>query len=422
MNGPDAEVIVAATSVVCAAGGSLDESLETMASGVVRASVEYAGELPRRSGGIPVYRVDDSKWAAEVPRRVLNMDRSTVLAWKAVSEMGDLIRDFVEADGGRKGGGIFLGSSRGPVEKQVQAIEGWRNGRQRPGFAVDVPFGATAGFLAGMLGVSGPVLTVSATCCSGAHALIEAAWAIRSGRMAWVLVVAADAAVHPSVLGQMQTAGMLTSECDEAARGCIPFHASRTGTTLGEGAAAVLLCGREWYRRLLPDSQPPGWLCGWDSSTDCHSRTLSDPDGLSLEESVRASLAMAGISASSLEYVSPHGTGTVYNDEVELNAMRRLFPSTTAAIPGLVPTKHYTGHCLGATSLMEICFLLEFLRGAPLPCMRYLDDSPLPAGFSEATEWEGSSVTRPWSHGLSQSLGFWGNINSVVVAAPVSTP
>lgn len=398
-------VFICGMDVVSAAGVGLKQVLQTMIRGDCPAVIEFAGQLPKRSGGVPVYRVQDLLPASGMPSRVRHMDRTTQLAWRSLCELIPDIHQLRTALGPDRLG-VYFGTSRGPVMKQMEAIEAWQNQRIRPGLAVDVPLASTSGYLSGLLELQGPSLTISATCCSGAHALVEAAQAIQCGRIDAAVVAAADAAVHPAVLGQMQVAGMLTSEAVFSGRGCLPFDSSRTGTALGEGAACVLLVSGRVENPIR--SAPHIELSGWHVAVDSHSRTLSDPDGRSLEKSIREALHMAHLRPAGITLVSPHGTGTLYNDDVEMRAFQRVLEGTGDSSPRLVPTKHFTGHCLGATSLMEVCFLAAILAGGGLPRLDYLQSPIVPEMMLRGTPMASKSA-------LSVSLGFWGNLNALVL-------
>lgn len=389
-------------------GLGVAKNLRAMSVGECLASMEFAGEIPRRNGPIPCYQIsDDVLLDHATPKRIQSMDRVTQFGYLVSrSLLGDwkLLQELVAPEKC----GVWFGTSRGPVQKQLEAVDSLERKRVKPSLAVDIPISATSGIISSLFGVKGPNMTLSATCCSGGFALAEACHALVSGRSDLALVAAAEACVHPVVLSQMQSAGMLTKEDGQPNAGCVPFSPSRTGTTLGEGAASVILTRASFAKEA--GLKPTGYILGWDTATDSHSRTLSDHEGNSLSESISRTIKMSGINMDQIDLVSPHGTGTVYNDEVETLALKRLFSQNT---PKVIPTKHYTGHCLGATSLMEIVLLLEMLKSKSYPSLNYLNEAPVwGAALKNADDKINGSGKR---FGLSQSLGFWGNIFSMVV-------
>lgn len=119
-------------------------------------------------------------------------------------------------------------------------------------------------------------------------------------------------------------------------------------------------------------------------------------------------LHMAHLPPARISLISPHGTGTLYNDEVETRAFQRFLQEAGPSFPRLVPTKHFTGHCLGATSLMEVCFLASLLSGGGFPRLDYLQCPIVPERMLQGNEGAFESA-------LSVSLGFWGNLNALVL-------
>lgn len=388
-----------------ASGGGLSPAMESMANGICPAKDSFARQMPKGDQGVPIYCISDQ--TLNVPTKIRKMDRSSVLAFAAAQPLFPMIQSLLPIIG-KHNLGIFHATSRGPVLKTFEAFEMWKNDRNRPNLAVDLPLASTAGLLSGHLKTTGPSLTVSATCCSGGHALVEAANAIQYGHLQAALVVASEAAIHPSVLGQMQLAGMLAKYSNNPNRGCIPFDLERTGTCLGEGAAAVLVCNS----KLQVPFKPIARLAGWDASTDPYSRTLSHPAGATVLDSIARSLKMAALKPGNLSCISPHGTGTVFNDNLEKAAIEKLFQGAPIQqYPLVLPTKHYTGHCLGATSLIEVCFILSLLSSGnaepAIPSLDYLKNPIINQKFFEPNQ-------RGFTSALSISLGFWGNINSLV--------
>jgi len=407
-------IAIHGTEILSMEGLGVFSNVLAMRQGKCQASLGFGGEISRRNGPVPYYSLpEDLTVYHEIPKRILGMDRTTqfgFLVCQSLLEKWHVMRNQTCPEKC----GIWHGTSRGPVQKQIEADVSHKKNRVKPSLAVDVPLSATSGALSGFLGVQGPNITLSATCCSGGYALSEACYSLLSGRCDLALVIASEASVHPLVLSQMQSAGMLTRETQSADLGCIPFCANRTGTALGEGAAAMILSSEAFSKEK--GCEPIGYIHGWDTATDSHSRTLSDHEGKSLSHSIRRSLAMAGISAEEIKKISPHGTGTIYNDAVALLALEKVFSGIS---PEIIPTKHYTGHCLGATSLMEVAVLLEMLNTNTSLELDYLKDSIFGKKISGNKgnphediiegDFKGRLI------GLSQSLGFWGNIFSVVI-------
>lgn len=194
--------------------------------------------------------------------------------------------------------------------------------------------------LAARFGLTGPALAVSTACSSSAKVFATARRLLEGGAADAVLVGGADAYTRTVVEGFHSLEALSSVRC----RPCSP---DRDGINLGEGAAVFLM------RRA--DAASGVALLGVGESSDAYHLTAPDPEGRGAEASMRAALADAALSPRDVSFVNLHGTGTVYNDAMELGALRRVFGRPVCA----VSTKPLTGHCLGAAGAVEaaLCYL-----------------------------------------------------------------
>ncbi len=204
------------------------------------------------------------------------------------------------------------------------------------------------------LGITGPALTISTACASGAHALGLAFHMIRGG-----MVTAALAGAHEAPL----THGFLRawdSMRVVSPTSCRPFSGDRDGMTLAEGAAILTL-------ETLETAQARGALIyaevlGFGMSTDAHHITQPRPEGPA--QAIRAALADAGLTPEDIGYINAHGTGTQLNDSTETAALTQVFGPDIPAISG---TKGFHGHSLGASSAIETLITALALHQRLLP-------------------------------------------------------
>jgi 3-oxoacyl-[acyl-carrier-protein] synthase II len=245
---------------------------------------------------------------------------------------------------------LVVGTSKGPIESwlappsRLSDVEG------------PIPLGLaqTACDLAGALGIGGPRLTTSAACASGLHALIRGTMLIESGEARRVLVVAAEASVHPLFLASFKRLGVLPPENI----GCRPFDELRSGFLMSEAAAAVVLeAEAESAGAIAIDRYAIG--------ADATHLTGSDPEGRTL----RAVLAKA-IDGRKVDLVHAHGTGTVANDSIELAAIDDCV-SQADWLPTLYSHKAALGHSLGAAGLVSVVLnVLSHRHGIVPPNVR----------------------------------------------------
>jgi 3-oxoacyl-[acyl-carrier-protein] synthase II len=254
--------------------------------------------------------------------------------------------------------------------------------------------------------LDGPTLTLSAACASGLHALIRAAMMIRSGAADRVLVVAAEASVHALFLASFGRLGVLPAE----GFGCRPFDVHRDGFLMSEAAAAVCLeAAGEDSDAPRPYAAVDRFAMGGDASH----LTGGDPDGRTLRHLIKQVLA-----ARPVDLIHAHGTGTVFNDPVELAAFDDLCAAETAdqsrAGPLVYSHKGALGHSLGAAGMMSLVLSCLMHRHSIIP-PNVQTRMPLP---TRRVRINREAIHTPIQRSLAVAAGFGG---ATAVVSLVST-
>jgi 3-oxoacyl-[acyl-carrier-protein] synthase II len=344
---------------------------------------------PLRGGGLP-------------PRRLLGCRTSRFLIHAAREALeAAAIRDAWPA---AERVGVVIGTALGGIEAAGLALAGRRALGALAGSAYDGP----TRNLARWLGARGPVLTVTTACASGATSLGLAADLLRAGRVDVALAGGADALCRFVQRGF----NVLRSLTRDAVR---PFDRRRSGLLLGEGAGLVVLERVETAARR--GHSPLGHLLGHASTGDGVHITAPDPEGRGLELAVRTALAEAGLAPDAVDLVSAHGTGTLANDRVETEVLKRVLGRRARAIP-VNSIKAHLGHTMGAAATLEaIMCLLAGRHGQVPPTLNYGEADP-------ACDLDYvPNAPRAWRPGvsLSTSLGF-GGCNAALVLASGEAP
>lgn len=225
---------------------------------------------------------------------------------------------------------------------------------------------APAAQVAMLLGVHGPVFTISSACASSAHALGEAMHMIRSGRADVVLAGGAEACLNRGSITGWQSLGVLAPDT------CRPFSRDRRGMVLGEGAAVLVLeserHARERGARLY------GELAGYGLSSDATHMTAPDVAGITA--ALRAAHEDAGVAPDAPALISAHGTGTALNDPAETAALHQVYGPALER-HRVIATKSAHGHMIGATGAIEFLLGLRALaEGMAPPVLNYLGADP----------------------------------------------
>ncbi len=130
--------------------------------------------------------------------------------------------------------------------------------------------------------------------------------------------------------------------------------------------------------------------------------------GHTLSRTMNDALHMAQLSPKNVGYINAHGTGTIMNDEAEVAAIQTVFREKC---PPCSSTKPVTGHCLGATPVLEAILCVEALRHQIIPPTANCSD---PEFSLDVAPLKARSASI--DHVLSNSLGFWGKHASLLFA------
>ena len=209
--------------------------------------------------------------------------------------------------------------------------------------------------IAGRLGLADPGMNVNAACASSTIALARGGALIAAGRAETVLVVCADLVSEFVFSGFSALQGLSTTPCR-------PFDSERSGLSLGEGGAALLLMSEERVRR--DGREVLAWLLGWGVANDANHITAPARDGCGLLAAIRAALGRAGLSTGAVAAISAHGTGTLYNDAMEMTAFDQLFGPRQLPVNSI---KGAIGHTLGAAGGIEAAIACRALAQKRLP-------------------------------------------------------
>lgn len=240
---------------------------------------------------------------------------------------------------------------------------------------------------------TGPALTVSTACSSGAVAIALALQLLRTGQARRVLAGGVDS------LSRLTYYGFHSLQLVDR-NGCRPLDATRQGLAVAEGAAMLLLTTE-------PTEQPLADLLGAGLSCDAYHPTAPHPEGRGARAAMLAAIEDAGLRPEDIDYINLHGTGTPDNDLAEARAIASLFSPP----PPLSSIKGATGHSLAAAGAIEaVVSCLAVSRNLVPGTVGCSEPDPL-FGFTPQRRCGEQAVATV----LSNSFGFGGNNGCLVI-------
>ena len=246
--------------------------------------------------------------------------------------------------------------------------------------------------MANAIGVTTTPIVVSNACVSGAMALSVANRLLKADACDNAIVLAGDE-ISEFVLSGFQSFQAMS------AQPCRPYDAQRDGITLGE-ATAVAYVTRE-------ATGAKAQLLGSSFINDANHISAPSRTGEGLYLSITQALAEARLTPSQIDFVNAHGTGTLYNDEMEAIAFTRAGLQQTP----LSSYKGYFGHTLGASGLLETVVSLALAQEGKLLRSEGFDTSGVSEPLHILTQTQDAQV----KYLLKTASGFGGSNAAMVL-------
>lgn len=220
-------------------------------------------------------------------------------------------------------------------------------------------------------------IVVSNACVSGILAVAVAKRMIQTGLYDDAFIVAGDEVSEFVLSGFNSFQAMSESPCK-------PYDKDRNGVSLGEATAAVFVTSDE--SKVNSKSVK---VIGDGSINDANHISGPSRTGEGLFRSIQSAMQEAQISANKIDYISAHGTATMYNDEMEAIAFNRLHLENVS----VNSLKGFFGHTLGASGLLETVLAIESANRNQLMTSKGFDELGVTQSINIITENKEKQVT-----------------------------
>ncbi|MEM9038280.1 MAG: beta-ketoacyl-[acyl-carrier-protein] synthase family protein [Actinomycetota bacterium] len=331
------------------------------------------------------------------------LDRAHLMAFWAADDALAMVGDGPDPERCA----VVVGTGFGAAGSHEAQSEAWRDRGPRAVSPLTIPVvmsNSIAAHLAIRLGWTGPALTIATACASGADAIGEALWLLRTGRADRVLAGGVDALHVEHVVTAFLRMEAMSSRLDDPGSASRPFDADRDGFVMGEGAGFVVLERDDGSVTGL------GTVFGYGVNNDAHHIVAPPDGGAGAAACVRAALVDAGIEPSDIAHVNAHGTSTSRNDAAEAAALADVFGPS--AVP-VTATKAVMGHLVGGAGAVECIAAVLTAQSGDLPGVRTLSTlDPEIDGLIDVSSDRRSIDPGP---ALSTSFGFGGHNACLVV-------
>ncbi len=203
-----------------------------------------------------------------------------------------------------------------------------------------------AGRVSFIYDLHGPAYLVDSACSSGLMAMNMADSLISSGECEMAIVAGANL-VDTVDYYNMEHAKVLSANYHANS-----FSAEADGTARGEGAICFIVEGKEVAKKR--NGNIYAYIEGCASNNDGFAASLTAPNGRAQEMVIRQAWAGAGLSFEDADLLETHGTATPLGDEIELQALNKVFYGTQAGHCAISAAKSVFGHLDSVSGLLGV--------------------------------------------------------------------
>jgi 3-oxoacyl-[acyl-carrier-protein] synthase II/beta-ketoacyl ACP synthase len=329
-------------------------------SGIRELDFPFLAEFdsPVRIGG-PLHENFDEQLTRIELRRLSNMQKMSVLLGRRLWESAGT----PEIDTRRLM--VSIGIAMGVTEEIRQQHDAWKEKGLRsvsplavqmympnaPAAAVGLEHHAKAGIIS-------PVMADA----SGGAAIHQAWRQLVLGEADVAICGGVEARIEPVPVASFAQAGMLSTNNDDPQGACRPFDKDRDGMVLGEGGALMLIETEEHAKaRGAPILAR---LMGAAMTSDGYDSAKPNPDGEAAGDAIARAIELAGLTASDIDHINAHATGTKLGDLAEARAIGRALGDHA---PAVYAPKAALGHSMGGSGAVDAVLTVQALRDGVVP-------------------------------------------------------
>ncbi len=415
-------VVVTGMGLVCPLGYGVDHAWRRLVNGETGISAiksfdasdmscRIAGEIPHgrsADGGF-----DPDEWVA--PKDQRKMDRFIVCALAAAEEAVADSGWKPTEESARDRTGVLIGAGIGglPGICETSIILHERGPRRvSPFFIAANLINLASGQVSIRFGFRGPNHAVVTACASGAHAIGDAARMIMLDDADVMVAGGAEATVcRIGIAGFAASKALSTHFNDSPEAASRPWDEARDGFVMGEGSGILILEELEHAKKR--GAKIYAEIIGYGMSGDAYHITAPAEDGSGAYRAMSAALRRAGLNPEDIDYINAHGTSTPLGDEIEVNAVKRVYGDHAYKL-SMSSTKSAIGHLLGAAGAAEAVFCIKAIQSGVVPPTLNLEN---PSPGCDIDLVPNVAKERPIGRVMSNSFGFGGTNASLVISA-----
>lgn len=301
--------------------------------------------------------------------------------------------------------GLIVGGSN-LQQRELVLIQQRYTGKEnflRPAYGLSFMDTDIAGVCCEAFGIKGFANSIGGASASGQLAVIQAAKAVACGAVDVCIALGALMDISYWECQSLRSLGAMGSNNfgDRPQHASRPFDSDRDGFIYGEACAAIVIERKSNEARKNTFSGV--CISGTGFTNDANRNPNPSCEGE--VRSIELALEQARLTPRDIDYISPHGTGSIIGDETELAALMQCNLNHAH----INSTKSILGHGLTAAGAVEIAVAaLQMQQGILHPSRNLIH--PIRSEF----QWVKDKLQeKSIANALSMSMGF-GGINTTV--------
>ncbi len=366
------QVYIHDTHIISPLGFSVQENFDALLRGTSGVSVV---KMPEPIGSIFTGKIEDE--AFEKYFRMISgsfsgsrIEQLMIAALQSVIEKNPVTEDSL----------LIVSTTKGNIKALEQGNIGEAHLHQ------------TAETIRNYFGFSKKPVVISNACVSGVMALSVAKRMLQMNAVSDVFVVAADELI-PFIVSGFQSFQAMSDEV------CRPYDKNRKGVNIGEASTAAYISSEKKDNRIE--------IAGEANINDANHISGPSRTGEGLFLSIQKAMNEAKVVSDDIDFISAHGTATLYNDEMESIAFHRNGLENTP----VNSFKGYYGHTLGAAGLLETVLTVECMKqNIYIPSFGFET-----LGVSQPMNLIREVTHQPMNTALKTASGFGGSNSAVVL-------
>ncbi|MBR6033755.1 MAG: beta-ketoacyl-ACP synthase II [Clostridia bacterium] len=391
-------VVITGLGTICPIGNNIEEMWESILTN--RSGIDYIKGVNQDATNVKVAaeikNIDLKEYLTE---REIRFNSKYINYSRIAAKEAFLDSKLNENEINHDRFGVFISSNIGGCEKIEESYE---TGIINSYYIPSVLTNSASSIVAIDLKANGINMSISSACASGNNTIGEAYLKIKYGMQDIMIAGASEFAINKKILDGFSAMRAIYTG-DDKDRASIPFDQDRQGFVIGEGTGIIVL--EELEHALKRDAKIYAEIVGYGSNCDAYHITSPQKDGNYAVKAIELALKDAGINSNDIEYINAHGTGTILNDLIETETIKKAFKDNYTNIY-VSSTKSMTGHMMSASGAIETII-----------CAKALDEGFIPATINvknidskcDLNMVINNGLRKEIKYALSNSFGFGGD-------------